>query len=66
MGSTGVTREPGHRPLLLVSYCTARPKIHRPPPAKWPGLYHTQSRATETPNGRKPLTYPNEVAWMLR
>ena len=35
-GSTGVTREPRHRPLLLVSYRTAIIREF-PPPADWPG-----------------------------
>ena len=35
-GSTGVIRETRHRPLLLVSYRTARIR-ELPPPADWPG-----------------------------
>ena len=35
-GSTGVIREPRHRPLLLVSYRTARIR-ELPHPADWPG-----------------------------
>ena len=35
-GCTGVIREPRHRPLLLVSYRTARIR-ELPPPADWPG-----------------------------
>ena len=35
-GSTGVIQEPRHRPLLLVSYRTARIR-ELPPPADWPG-----------------------------
>ena len=36
-GSTGVVPEPRHRPLLFVSYRTARIREF-PPPAGWPGL----------------------------
>ena len=35
-GSTGVIQEPRHRPLLLVSYRTARIR-ELPPPADWSG-----------------------------
>ena len=35
-GSTGVIQEPRHRPLLLVSYRTARIR-EPPPPADWSG-----------------------------
>ena len=64
-GSTGVIEEPRHRPLLLVSYRTARIR-ELPPPADWPGNYPTQSLPTETSNGSKPLTTPNsEVASIL-
>ena len=65
-GSTGVIQEPRHRPLLLVSYRTARIR-ELPPLADWQGHKHTQSLATETPNGSNPLTTPNsEVASILR
>ena len=65
-GSIGVVRELWHRPLLLVCYRTARIR-ELPPPADWPGHYHTQSLETETPHGSKSLTTPNsEVASIQR
>ena len=49
----------------LLSYCQ-NPGVS-PPLADRPGHQHTQSLATETPNGSKPLTTPNsEVASILR
>ena len=67
-GSTGVIREPRHWPLLLVSCRTARIREFPPPQPTGRGTNtHTQSLATETPNGSKPLTTPNsQVASILR
>ena len=51
-------QEPRHRLLLLVSYRTARIREFSPPSRLAGEFKHTQSLATETPNGSKPLTTP--------
>ena len=66
-GSTGVVREPRHRPLLLVSYRTAGIRECPPPSTDRPGFSHTQFLVTETGNGSKLSTYLNsKVASILR